>query len=155
MEQSPSGEVNRFSASQEIRHILWNSKVHFRIRKCRPPVPILSQLDPVHALTTFFLKIHLNIIVPSTPESPQWSLSLFPTKTLYTPFVLPIRATCLAHLILLDVINRTILGEQYRSSWNKYVCHNTACVRARHVLYSETVSCCDYWGSVVSQPDIF
>ena len=32
----------------------------------------------------------------------------FPTKTLYTP-LLSIRATCLAHLILLDFITRTIL----------------------------------------------
>jgi hypothetical protein len=28
---------------------------------------------------------------------------------------LPIRATCPTHLILLDFITRTILGEQYRS----------------------------------------
>jgi len=39
----------------------------------------------------------------------------FPTRTLCTSLSSPIRATCLAHLILLDFTTRTILGKEYRS----------------------------------------
>jgi len=39
-------------------------------------------------LPTHFLKIHFNIISPSTPGSPKWLFpSGFPTKALYTPIL--------------------------------------------------------------------
>jgi hypothetical protein len=63
MEQSPSWEANRFSDSQEIPHILWNPKVHYCIHKCLPPVPILSQLNPVQTPTSYFLKVEIRLIL--------------------------------------------------------------------------------------------
>jgi hypothetical protein len=51
MEQSPSLEANRFSASQEIPRILWNPEVHYRSHKCLPPVLILQSISPGPRLT--------------------------------------------------------------------------------------------------------
>jgi hypothetical protein len=50
------------------------------------------------------------------PVSPKWSLSLrFPHQHAVYPLLSLIRTTCPAHLILLELITRTILCEEYRS----------------------------------------
>ena len=73
------------------------------------PYPEPDQSNSCHPT---LLNIHLNIIL----VLPNGLFpSAFLTKTLYTPLlypITPIRAACLAHLILIDLISRTILDQQ-------------------------------------------
>ena len=92
-------------------------KVHYRSHKCPAPVHILRQIDSIHKPTSNFMKIHLNITLTSSPGSPKCSLSLrfSPPKPCFRLSSPPIRGTCPSHVILLDFITQTILGEQCRS----------------------------------------
>ena len=97
MQHIPSWEANRFSANQEIPRILWNPKIYYRIHICPPPVPILNQLDPVHApvshswITILISSSHLRLGLPNGLFP-----SGFPTKTLHTLLLSAIHATCSA-----------------------------------------------------------
>ena len=151
MLQSPSWEANWFAVSQEIPRISRNPKVHYRNHKRPPPVSILGQPNPVHIPTSHCLEIHPNIIHPSTPRSPQWSPSLrFPHQDPIYPLSSPICTPCPAHLILLDFITRTILGEEYKSfsSWTHCSLRNTKwtvyTMRLNLVLHSFSYTSLNY-----------
>ena len=86
MVQSPSWEAKWFAASQEIPHISWNPKVHYRTHKPPPPIPTLGQPNPViypHPTSwrsILILSTDLRLGLPSglLPSG-------FPIKTLYAP----------------------------------------------------------------------
>ena len=78
---------------------------------CPYPEPARSSPYPhISWRSILLLSSHLRLGLPS---------GLFPsgfhTKTLYTPLPSPISTTWPAHLIILDFITRTILGEENRS----------------------------------------
>ena len=112
-QHSPSWEANRFLASEEIPRILWNPMVQHRIHKCSRPIPIPSQLDPVHIphptswRSILIVSSRLRLGLPSG----LFPLG-FPTKILYTHFLSPTRATYPTYRIFLVLITRKILREE-------------------------------------------
>jgi hypothetical protein len=99
----PSSGAANCVAIRELPSISWKPKVHCRVHKRPPLVPVLSHINPIHIIRSYLSKINFNIVHPPTSWSSQCSLSLWISHQypICIP-LLPIRATCPAHLILLD-----------------------------------------------------
>ena len=114
------------SASQEIPRNLCSPIVHYCIHKLPSPFTVLSQINPVHAFSSNYLKIHFKIIPPSAPRSCKWIFSLrLPHQNSVRTSLSPVRVTCPSHLMLLDLIIRIIFREEYRSKTFGYLVFST------------------------------
>ena len=116
IEQSPSWEANTCWVSQEMPRILWNPKVHYRIHKSPPSVPILRHINPVHVphliAWRFILTLfsHLRLGLPN-----RFIPSGLPTNTLYASLPSSKRARYPAHLIFLNLNTRIMFHRSYSS----------------------------------------
>jgi hypothetical protein len=114
MELSPPWEVASCAAHQELTNILWNQKVHCRVQKSPPLVPVLSQINPVRTIPSslrsiFILSFHIHLGLPSGLLPPG-----FPTKTLYAFLSSPIHSKCPVNLVLVDLIILIVTGDEYK-----------------------------------------
>ena len=93
------------SASVEIPHILWNLKVHYHVHQNPPFAYTITQTIYVHDLSFYSHKIHFNIILPSTRKFSKYLFSYGFLSRIMSKFIFfPIRASCTAHLIPVDLI---------------------------------------------------
>ena len=103
----------------------------------------LSWASPIHSIhphptswrSVLISSTHLRLGLPSVLLP-----SDFPSKTLYTPFSSPIRATCPANLILLYFVTRTILGEGALPLPFLYLCRQNWIRHCFSLLY-DTIQC--------------
>jgi hypothetical protein len=58
----PTWEADSHSADQEIPHVLCNPKVHYRVHKTRPLVPILRQMTPAHTTCPIYFLFILLLV---------------------------------------------------------------------------------------------
>jgi hypothetical protein len=95
------------SSGQGISGPLWDPKVQCRLNTNPATGCVLSQMNPVHIFPCYFLKIHFNIILPAPRNTKVFQLvsSLhFLWIQFCKHFSADMRATCLAHLTLHELI---------------------------------------------------
>jgi hypothetical protein len=65
------GQGSSWEADSRSASLLWNAKIQYCVQNSPLLVPILSRMYPVHTHVSYFLEIHFNIILTSTPRSSE------------------------------------------------------------------------------------
>jgi hypothetical protein len=99
--------------------ILLSPKVHYRVQKSSPLVPIPNEINPVHTkppyiFMTHFMRSHLCPGLPSGVFPPS-----FPIKTIYAYLFYTISIACPVHFAV-DFIILIICGEEHRLELSKF-----------------------------------
>ena len=132
--------VKKFPAFHGTRRLITahTSVRHLSLSWARPIQSIYPHFASWWSIIILSTHLHLGLPSGLFPSG-------FPTKTLYTPLSSPIRATCPAHLILLDFITCTILGEEYKSfssSLSFRHCEQYLCAHVLNILCSALIYLC-------------
>jgi hypothetical protein len=77
MDQSPSCEAESRSAGEELLCILWKLEVHRHAHNNSPLHLMLSHLNPIHIVTSYFPKNYLKNYTPMYAKISQFLHSLY------------------------------------------------------------------------------
>lgn len=73
MESLSRAAISRL-ASEAIYSLLKDPAVYYRVHKSQQQAPVLRNMNAVHILSPYILKIHFNIILLFMPRCSTWFL---------------------------------------------------------------------------------
>jgi hypothetical protein len=76
-ELSPSRGAANCAATQELPSILWNPKYQYRVHRSPSWVHILSHINPIHTIPSYFSKIYFDIVHRPTSWLPKCTWANF------------------------------------------------------------------------------
>jgi hypothetical protein len=124
--QRPSWQPLFTSPDHEIPRLLWIVQYHYRVHVIPRLVPIQSQTNTIHKITTYFFKTRFKLILQSTPMTLKWPHQVFrlkfcmratsPGRLILKP-VHPSRMYALTNTEQDEMMGRQSTGSTFHSQW--------------------------------------